>query len=554
MKQQLLALFIIFSAFAVNAQNTVGLLSYKPSKAFEGYNLFFPHNQPNVYLLNNCGEIVHVWEDDANFRPGNIAYLREDGTLVKGKRDAGVGQDAIWAGGGGAIIEIRDWDNNLLWDFEMNNDSLRLHHDFAVRENGNIIAIAWELKTEAEALQAGRDTSTTAQDKLWPDWVFEINPNTDEIVWEWHAWDHLIQDFDATKDNFGVVEDNPGLIDINWDTNNGHPDWMHSNSIDFSEELNQIMISVPQFHEIWIIDRSTTSAQAAGNTGGQGGVGGNLMYRYGNPAAYKSGDASDQVSFYQHDAHWVDDFVDFTHPYFNQIAFFNNRVGADFSQANVIVQPWDMYSWEYTQENGIWGPTDYNLTITHPVDPTLLYSTGLSSVQFFPNGNALITSGRFGYTFEITPDDEIVWEYVTPLVGGAPATQGDSLSINNNLTFRMKRYPSDYAAFDGKDLENISLGWLELEPDTTFCELILPVTEIMDDYYLKVFPNPAQDRVTIEWEGGLFADVMIYNLVGHQVEKFRATGGRKYLDISTWEAGIYFIEIEGRQIAKFVVQ
>ena len=95
MKKHLLALFIIFSAFAVNAQNTVGLLSYKPSKAFEGYNLFFPHNQPNVYLLNNCGEIVHVWEDDANFRPGNIAYLREDGTLVKGKRDAGVGQDAI---------------------------------------------------------------------------------------------------------------------------------------------------------------------------------------------------------------------------------------------------------------------------------------------------------------------------------------------------------------------------------------------------------------------------------------------------------------------------
>ena len=145
----LLILFSFFLSFAT-AQNTVGLLSYDPAKTFDGYNLMFPHNQPNVYLLNNCGEVVHVWEDEANFRPGNIAYLREDGSLVKGKRDAVVTDDPIWAGGGGEFIEIRDWDNNLIWQFEMNNDSLRLHHDFAPIPGGNIIAVAWELKTEED--------------------------------------------------------------------------------------------------------------------------------------------------------------------------------------------------------------------------------------------------------------------------------------------------------------------------------------------------------------------------------------------------------------------
>ncbi|MEM6723696.1 MAG: hypothetical protein AAF598_06630, partial [Bacteroidota bacterium] len=89
------------------AQNTVGLLSYDPSQTYEGYNLIYPHNQPSVLLLNNCGEIVHRWDDAPDSRPGNTAYLLEDGRIVKTKRNAAIAGDAIWAGGGGATIEIR---------------------------------------------------------------------------------------------------------------------------------------------------------------------------------------------------------------------------------------------------------------------------------------------------------------------------------------------------------------------------------------------------------------------------------------------------------------
>jgi len=96
-------LFLISSFNFLLAQNTVGLLSYDQTKAFDGYNLIFPHNQPHVFLLNNCGEIVHQWEDDANWRPGNTAYLTADGLLYKAKRDAQVTADAIGAGGGGAM-------------------------------------------------------------------------------------------------------------------------------------------------------------------------------------------------------------------------------------------------------------------------------------------------------------------------------------------------------------------------------------------------------------------------------------------------------------------
>lgn len=65
---------------------------------------------------------------------------------------------------------------------------------------------------QAEAIQAGRDPNNLTQEKLFNEQILELKPvgaNGANIVWEWNIKDHLIQDFDATKDNFGVVEDNP---------------------------------------------------------------------------------------------------------------------------------------------------------------------------------------------------------------------------------------------------------------------------------------------------------------------------------------------------------
>lgn len=546
MKKLKLIFLIIFSLFSqfLISQNTVGLLSYDPIKANEGYNLIYPHNQPNVYLLNNCGEIVHTWEDDASFRPGNTAYINVDGNLYKSKRTSSVINDAIWAGGGGAILEIRSWDNDLIWSFEMNDSLFRLHHDFAVTDEGTIIALAWELKNIDECIQAGRDPSTLAQAKLWPDWIFEIDPTTNNIIWEWHAWDHLVQDFDSSKDNFGVIADHPELIDVNYGRVDGHPDWMHGNSLDYNDELDQILLSVPYFDEIWIIDKTTTTAQAASHNGGLSGKGGDLMYRWGNPRTYQQGDSMDQKLFFQHDAHWVDDFLDPIHPQFGKIALFNNRIGPDFSVANILNPSWDMYSWSYDKLGNVFFPNEADVTIQHP-EPNKLWSTGLSSVQVLSNGNYLLTAGRFGYSVELTPDNEIVWEYKTPIVGGNPATQGDSLSINNNLTFRMDRYPIDFGGFAGKDLS--PKGWIEINPDSTFnpdstlCDFFLSSISPMVESNFKIYPNPASNFLTIEWDGLRNVQMDVIDMVGQKIGTFKASGGRKYIDTSDWAKGVYFI-------------
>ena len=133
MKKCLLSIICLVAVSAlVQSQNTVGLLSYSPGQSYDGYNLFYPQNQPTTYLLDNCGEIVHVWDDASNFQPGNSVYLTEEGLLYRAKREAGGTQDPIFAGGAGETIELRDWDNNLLWDYTLNDEKYRLHHDLSL--------------------------------------------------------------------------------------------------------------------------------------------------------------------------------------------------------------------------------------------------------------------------------------------------------------------------------------------------------------------------------------------------------------------------------------
>src|SRR5258708_35448465 len=65
-------------------------------------------------------------------------------------------------------------------------------------------------------------------------------------------------------------------------------DWTHANAVFYNAALDQVLLSVRNFSEFWIIDHGTTTQQAAGHTGGKLGRGGDLLYRYGNPRDRKS--------------------------------------------------------------------------------------------------------------------------------------------------------------------------------------------------------------------------------------------------------------------------
>jgi hypothetical protein len=532
------------------SQNTVGTISYNEEESFEGYNLIYPHNQSTVFLINSCGEVVHSWTDEDEFRPGNTAYILENGNLVKTKRGNSPINDPIWAGGGGETVEVRDWNNNLISSFDLNDEKARLHHDIAITENGNILMIAWELKTLEEALSSGRNPDLLASNVLWSEMILEWDPSSDEIVWEWHAWDHLIQDFDSTRSNFGTVSDHPELIDINYDEHDGHQDWLHINSIDYNPVLDQIVMSVPYFNELWIIDHSTSTMEASSSTGGDSGKGGNLIYRWGNPAAYQMGSLENKELFFQHDVKWVDPNASSDSNDFGLLSLYNNRVDERFSSIHTLQTDYDPISGSYSFIDGIFAPIDFEVSVIHPDTSSFAVSSGLSSAQFLPNGNTLTLSGRWGYAFELNAINELVWEYRVPLRGGSPIEQGTELSINNNITFRIDRYPLDFPGFNGREL--VPGNRLELNPNAVVCDVISNTNEEdLLDYELKILGNPSREFLDIMIEKDDFIE--IFDATGGDVKRIKITSGYNTIDINEFSSGLLFIRTSVGKVFKHVL-
>jgi hypothetical protein len=447
-----IAIAIFFVSAPVHAQQTVGLFINGES-SYDGYTLFTPISSTNTYLIDNEGKQVQSWVSD--FRPGQSVYLLETGNLLRTAQYAPGGVSRFIAGGNGGRVEEYTWDGTLVWDYIYSDDQHRQHHDIERLPNGNVLLVAWEYKSYAEAIAAGRSPSLLTDGELWPDHIVEIEPvgpTGGNIVWEWHVWDHLVQEHDPTKDNYGIVGAHPELIDINYTVaagpNAGRADWNHTNAIDYNETFDQIILSVHGFNEIWIIDHSTTTEEAAGHTGGNSGKGGDLLYRWGNPEAYDRGGAADEKLFRQHDSQWIET----GYPSAGNVLIFNNglgRPGGDYSSVDEIVPPVDELGNYYLEPNAAYGPSD--LLWSYAADPPSdFYAQNISGAYRLPNGNTLICSGPQGTFFEVTPAKETVWRYVNPITGTGPITQGQPAM--GNAVFRAYRYGPDYSAFDGKDL------------------------------------------------------------------------------------------------------
>ncbi len=439
---------------------TTGLFLNDPGTS-DGYVLFSPNTSTTTYLMDKTGNVVNTWT--AGFEAGLLGYLLEDGSLIRASSPDGQdGNGFIEAAGAGGRLEQFDWDGNLIWTFDYNTTNVLAHHDFEVLPNGNVLLIAWELKSQTEATTAGRDPGLDGLGYLYPDHIVEVVPNPGvvgspgvggTIAWEWHAWDHLVQEFDPTKDNYlGAtgVDDHPELIDLNYvsdplDGGGQREDWMHSNGIDYNADLDQIILSVRECSEFWVIDHSTTTAEAAGHTGGDSGKGGDLLYRWGNPAAYDT--AGTRMLFFQHDAKWIEDGV----PGAGNITVFNNgfgRPGTDFTSTEEIVPPVDGNGNYSLTPGQAYGPATPTWSYTAALDD---YMAIISGTQRLPNGNQFNTYGMDGSFAEVTSGGTEVWRYVNPYTGLGTLGPEDTipplgaLGLLTNFTFRAIHYPYDYA-------------------------------------------------------------------------------------------------------------
>ncbi|HEC89250.1 MAG TPA: arylsulfotransferase (ASST) [Thermoplasmatales archaeon] len=403
--------------------------------AFKGYTLFSPMVSLNTYLINNSGNIVYMW--NRPYKPGLSVYLLEDGNLLR--TACPYPNPTFPAGGAGGRIELIDPNGTLLWYFELSNNNMCLHHDVEMLPNGNILAIAWEYKTYDEAVAAGRDPDRVSPSwGIWPDCILEIHPTGNsggEIVWEWHMWDHLIQDKYPDKNNYGNVAEHPELIDINYPTLR-EGDISHINSVDYNPEFDQILLSVHEYNEVWIIDHSTTTEEAAGHTGGRYGKGGDLLYRWGNPQTYRAGTAEDQKLFGQHDAQWIEEGC----PGEGNILVFNNgwkRPNGMHSTVEEFIPPVDEDGNYYCEPGSPYGPEESFWVYNGFHSGGAFFSGNIAGAQRLPNGNTIICNGQKGEFFEVTMDQKVVWKYINPFP-----------SLVDNQVFKVRKYSSDYPGIE----------------------------------------------------------------------------------------------------------
>jgi hypothetical protein len=366
---------------------------FSPDKIDSNYILVNEAAANRVFLMDKEARLLHEWPLTNNI--GNDVFLLPNGKLL-----ASLESDSpqIQLGGKGGRLQFIAPNGTLDWDFIYSSSEGETHHDAELLPNGNVIAMVWS-KIPAEA---AKQSGFMLDDDVFPESIIEIDPATNEVIWEWHSWDHLIQDYDQTMDNYGVIADHPERIDINYVPKSGNSveikgDIMHANGIAYDKVNDVILLSANFYSEVWVIDHSTTTQEAASNSGGAYGKGGDLIYRFGNPMAY--GNTLGERMFYNN--HFPNILKGDN---LGKLLIFSN--GNGLGQSTVL-------ELELPAIYDLKASTNNELKVTWSFTDPDLYSGKVSGAVPLPNGNILITEGDFGF-WEVTREKEVVWKFKAP--------------------------------------------------------------------------------------------------------------------------------------------
>jgi hypothetical protein len=369
------------------------------AQALDGLTLYNPMTSRTARLITNAGQTVNSWTCTSN--PAYMPYLMTDSTMWR----PGVYSGATMRGAAyGGLIEQYSWDGDVIRSFRWSNAYHQQHHDIQPMPNGNVLVVSWDRKTRSEAQAYGR---VNISGDFWPDEIIEYDPVGDSVVWEWHLWDHLVQNVDPAKPNYGVISEHPGRVDINLGTVYGG-DWTHFNAVDYNDEEDLVVFCSHNLHELYVIDHSTTTEEARGSTGGRHGKGGDILFRWGNPQNYGRGTSADRRFYVVHGANWIRPGL----PGEGNILVFNNgdRSGSsnDYSSVEEVVPPRDSAGRFHLHPDSAFGPAEPVWTYSNP---GVFYSYHLSGAFRMPNGNTFMIEGTSGRITEVTAEKQVVWQY-----------------------------------------------------------------------------------------------------------------------------------------------
>ena len=434
------------------------------SRAFNGYTVLVQGR-----IIDMEGNLVWTFPNYAT------VGVYPDGTHVNQRTVSGKQQMVEWDLRGNEINVMPYQELNGRTDFRQHHEVRKIFNKILGEET--VAMVVAQNHTYDEVIAHGADPDnnlTPGATNIAIDGIVELRKDG-TILWEWNFFDHMVQDYDNTKLDYGDPADpaNWGRLDVNHDTNSRpglQADWNHCNSMDYNQTLDQFVINSREHGEIYIIDHGNTFvstaqdfiddpvAAEAANRAAAAGPAGDFLYRWGNPWNYGMGDGptfnnnGQEQIFGAHCIHWIPqglpgagNFLIYDNSHFrpqradaSHVYEFNPYLDSNGINTGNYVRDFDAgyhiptsaYDGTTNTSNQVvwrWRVKDYQ--------GTDLFSWYISGAQRLPNGNTLVNVGAVAHVVEVTDDFDVVWDYRNP----------------SGTQFRAYRYPPDYSGFAGLD-------------------------------------------------------------------------------------------------------
>ena len=368
-----------------------GVTVYKPEKCYNGFTIVVPYRAEHMFLIDMKGRVTHVWRTDpeGHWQCAFLELLPNKNWISFSYQTdlSGDVQDPfIWLEAGPGMTfrskfsEI-DWNGNVVWQYEPPKGSMA-HHDMARLSNGNTLMM---LEKEIGAPHI-------SPKNLKENYYIEVTPEN-EIVWEWHTSKHF-NEFEFSEEAIRLIYRQGG-------------DCFHANTLEVlpGNELGKedsrfrkgnILSCQRNTNYIFIIDKETKKIVWKWGKGNLVGPHHPTMLHNGNILIYDNGGRAG-------------------YPIRNR--FYTRLLEINPVTGGIV--------WEYRHDPMNIKPTSQ------------FFSSSWGSVQRLPNGNTFSLDCHKGRLFEVNPQGEIVWEYISPFSWGR-----GTAALENGI-YRAYRYSDD---------------------------------------------------------------------------------------------------------------
>lgn len=410
-----------------------GTTRYEPQKCQSGYTLFTGPGK-GVVLITMNGKAVRLWKDFQGFPAKMIRGGHLFGHLANRDPKAAYQDQAD-------LTEV-DWNGTVEWTFnhnqQVNDDesgitwAARCHHDYQIEGN----PVGYPAPGQESANNFNKVLLLTHDNvrkpKISPqllldDRLIEIDRDG-TLQWEWSTLDHF-NDFGFTEAQKNTIYRNPNIQPSGTE---GEGDLFHDNCASYLGSNHwydegdrrfapdNIIMDSRETNVLWIIDHKT----------------GDIVWKIGPDYTQTQALRILGALIGPHHTHMIPQGL----PGAGNILVYDNGGWAGYGQPSQVsklglkAQRRDgsrVVEFNPITLEVVWECSNTVLMPDFPFSAHYFYSPLTSNAQRLPNGNTLICEGTTGRLIEVTPEKELVWEYLYPYLG-------------STLLYRAYRIPYDW--------------------------------------------------------------------------------------------------------------